>query len=143
MKKLQFFLHFLSPEAMFIKVVERERERDRERQTGRETERGEKGERETERKRERGGEKGERETERAQEHQSATYDCTCMYFVANFLFVGHSSSFSPDPNKPMFIDVLVCSTSLTKSVFEKEKLLVGRNSSFSHSIFYPFLRTFC
>ena len=32
----------------------------------------------------------------------------------------------------------VCSTSLLKTLWEKEKLLVTRNFSFSHSVFYPF-----
>ena len=32
----------------------------------------------------------------------------------------------------------VCSTSLLKTLWEKEKLLVTSNFSFSHSVFYPF-----
>ena len=46
------------------------------------------------------------------------------------------SSFNPFPNKPWFLRV--CSTSLLKTPWEKEKLLVTSNSSFSHSVFYPF-----
>ena len=37
----------------------------------------------------------------------------------------------------------VCSTSLLKTLWEKEKLLVTSNFSFSRSVFYPFWRTFC
>ena len=50
-------------------------------------------------------------------------------------------NFNPFPNKPWFLRV--CSTSLMKTLWEKEKLLVTSNFSFSHSVFYPFLRTFC
>ena len=44
--------------------------------------------------------------------------------------------FNPFPNKPWFLHV--CSTSLLKTLREKEKLLVMSNFSFSHSVFYPF-----
>ena len=44
--------------------------------------------------------------------------------------------FNPFPNKPWFLRV--CSTSLLKTLWEKEKLLVMSNFSFSHSVFYPF-----
>ena len=40
------------------------------------------------------------------------------------------------PNKPWFLRF--CSTSLLKTLREKEKLLVTSNFSFSHSVFYPF-----
>ena len=46
------------------------------------------------------------------------------------------SLFNPFPNKPWF--VCVCSTSLLKTMWEKEKLLVKSNFSFSHSVLYPF-----
>ena len=46
------------------------------------------------------------------------------------------TKFNPFPNKPWFL--LVCSTSLLKTLWEKEKLLVTSNFSFSHSVFYPF-----
>ena len=45
-------------------------------------------------------------------------------------------SLNPFPNKPWFLHV--CSTSLLKTLWEKEKLLVRSNFSFSHSVFYPF-----
>ena len=44
--------------------------------------------------------------------------------------------FNPFPNKPWFLRV--CSTSLLKTLWEKEKLLVTSNFFFSHSVFYPF-----
>ena len=43
---------------------------------------------------------------------------------------------NPFPNKPWFLHV--CSTSLLKTLWEKEKLLVTSNFSFSRSVFYPF-----
>ena len=42
---------------------------------------------------------------------------------------------NPFPNKPGFLHV--CSTSLAKH-WEKEKLLITSNFSFSHSVFYLF-----
>ena len=44
--------------------------------------------------------------------------------------------FNPFPNKPWFLHV--CSTSLLKTQWEKEKLLETSNFSFSHSVFYLF-----
>ena len=43
---------------------------------------------------------------------------------------------NPLPNKPWFS--CVCYTTLLKTLWEKEKLLVTSNFSFSHSVFYPF-----
>ena len=48
---------------------------------------------------------------------------------------------NPFPNKPLFL--YVCSTSLLKTLREKEKLLITSNFSFSLSVFYLFWRTFC
>ena len=48
---------------------------------------------------------------------------------------------NPFPNKPGFL--CVCSTSLLKTLWEKEKLLITSDFSFSHSVFYPFRRTLC
>ena len=42
---------------------------------------------------------------------------------------------NPFPNKPLFWHV--CSTSLLKTLWEKEKLLVTSNFSFFRSVFYP------
>ena len=43
---------------------------------------------------------------------------------------------NPFPNKPCFL--CVCSTSLLKTLWEKEKLLITSNFSFSYIIFYLF-----
>ena len=51
-------------------------------------------------------------------------------------FITYSFGFNPFPNKPWFLRV--CRTSLLKTLWEKEKLFVTSNFSFSHSIFYPF-----
>ena len=51
-------------------------------------------------------------------------------------FVREKYSFNPFPNKPWFLRV--CSTSLLKTLWEKKKLLVGSNFSFSHSVLYQF-----
>ena len=44
---------------------------------------------------------------------------------------------NPFPNKPWFL--CACSTSLLKKLWEKEKLLITSNFSFSHSVFYTFV----
>ena len=46
------------------------------------------------------------------------------------------TTFYPFPNKPWFLHV--CSTSLLKTLWEKKKLLVTSNFSFSYHVFYPF-----
>ena len=51
----------------------------------------------------------------------------------NFKF---SEWINPFPNKPWFLRV--CSRSLLKALWEKEKLLVTSNFSFSHSVFFQF-----
>ena len=43
---------------------------------------------------------------------------------------------NPFPNKPWFLRV--CSTSPSKTLWEKEKLLIKSNFSFSHSVFCRF-----
>ena len=50
--------------------------------------------------------------------------------------VGLFPQFNPFQNKPGFLRV--CSTSVLKTLWEKEKLLVTSNFSFSHSVFYLF-----
>ena len=50
--------------------------------------------------------------------------------------VTYKDSFNPFPNKPWFF--CVCSTSLLKTQWEKEKWLGTSNFSFTHSVFYPF-----
>ena len=44
-------------------------------------------------------------------------------------------SINPFPNKPWFLHV--CSMSLLKTPWKKEKLLITSNFSFFHSVFYP------
>ena len=50
--------------------------------------------------------------------------------------INNSNGFNPFSNKPRFLRV--CNTSLLKTLWEKEKLLVTSNFSFSHSVFFPF-----
>ena len=56
--------------------------------------------------------------------------------VVNQIFHDTKPFFNPFPNKPWFLHV--CSTSLLKTQWEKEKLLLTSNFSFSHSTFHPF-----
>ena len=58
------------------------------------------------------------------------------HFPTMFLKACYLKVLNPFPNKPRFLHV--CSTSLSKTLWEKEKLLVTINFSFSHSVFYPF-----
>ena len=46
----------------------------------------------------------------------------------------------PVPNKPWFLHV--CGTSLFKTQWKKEKLLIMSNFFFSHSVVYPFVELF-
>ena len=50
--------------------------------------------------------------------------------------VFYNFDINPFPNEPWFLRI--CSTSLLKRVWGKEKLLVMSNFSFSLSVFYPF-----
>ena len=45
-----------------------------------------------------------------------------------------TANFNPFPNEPRFL--CVCHTSLLKTLWEKEKLLITSNFSFFHSVFY-------
>ena len=57
--------------------------------------------------------------------------------LPNFtLLTNRFFSVNPFPNKPWILRV--CSASLLKTLWEKEKLLVTSNFSFSHSVFYLF-----
>ena len=56
--------------------------------------------------------------------------------AGNSIFSFSLNVFNPFPNKPWFLHI--CSTSLLKTMWEKEKLLITSNFSFSHSVFYPF-----
>ena len=62
--------------------------------------------------------------------------CKCFQFGHGDTFFVSRKCFNPFPNKPWFLRV--CSTSLLKTLWENEKLLVTSVFSFSHSVFYPF-----
>ena len=53
-----------------------------------------------------------------------------------YKFFSEFTTINPFPNKPWFLRV--CSTSLLKPLWEKEKMLITSNFSFSHSVCYPF-----
>ena len=65
----------------------------------------------------------------------------CLYRQKSFCYSlsltapGVVGLFSPFQNKPWFLRI--CSTSLLKTLWETEKLLVTSNFSFPHSVFYP------
>ena len=63
---------------------------------------------------------------------------TCMaqlfdFYMYTVSMIYSPYRFNPFPNKPWFLHD--CSTSLLKTLWEKEKLLVTSNFSFSHSVF--------
>ena len=55
--------------------------------------------------------------------------------TSHYSMVPLKNFLNPFPNKPWFLRV--CSTSLLRTLWKKEKLLVTSNFSFSHSVFYP------
>ena len=57
-----------------------------------------------------------------------------MGFVKEYIYSLFSTSFNPFANKLLFLRVYI--TSLLKTRWEKEKLLITSNFSFSHSVFY-------
>ena len=84
---------------------------------------------------------------------SGQLECAKILYRYRFLFISLQQTLfhvalealgvnylNPFPNKPGFLRV--CSTSLLKTLWEKEKLLVTSNFSFSHSVFYPFEELF-
>ena len=52
--------------------------------------------------------------------------------------LSHQLVINLEPFLKQALVLCVCSTSLLKTLWEKEKLLITSNFSFSHSIFYPF-----
>ena len=54
----------------------------------------------------------------------------------NIIFSFSHYVFNPFPNKPWFLHV--CKRSISKTLWEKGKLLVTSNFSFSHSVVYLF-----
>ena len=61
---------------------------------------------------------------------------SCEFFVSVYKVKEIMSNLNPIPNKPWFLRV--CCTTLLKTLWEKEELLVTSNFSFSHSVFYLF-----
>ena len=68
-------------------------------------------------------------------HQVTSPTCSPLGHPGRFQF-GQDLNVNPFRNKPWFLRV--CSTSLLKTLQEKEKLLVTSNFFFSHSVFNPF-----
>ena len=68
------------------------------------------------------------------------YTCALVILYCKLLhlcyFCMESLLFNPFPNKPWFFHV--CSTSLLKTLWKNEKLIVMSSFSFSHCVFYPF-----
>ena len=62
---------------------------------------------------------------------------TRLHLLTIWICFFRRKQFNPFPNKPLFL--CVCSTRLLKTLWEKEKLFVTSNFSFSHRVFYPFL----
>ena len=73
-----------------------------------------------------------------EKEETIGYQHILLYTFSNLSLT--NLSFDPFPNKPCFLHV--CSTSLLKTMREKEKLLVMSYFSFSHSVFYPFEELF-
>ena len=63
----------------------------------------------------------------ASRHSYETVSCRLIFYIS-------MDQFNPFPNKPWCIRV--CCTSLLKTLWEKDKLLVKSNFSFSHSVFF-------
>ena len=59
-----------------------------------------------------------------------------MFSLEFFVVKSCECLVNPFPNKPGFL--CVCTPSPLKTLWEKEKLLVTSDFSFSHSVFYPF-----
>ena len=71
-------------------------------------------------------------------HFKCTLKC-CLQFVsiwASLKFCHLVIWVNSFPNNSWFLRV--CSTSLLKTLWEKEKLFITSKFSFSHSVFYPF-----
>ena len=63
-------------------------------------------------------------------------NCTGKFIDLNRQPQDNKIILDPFPNNPWFLHV--CRTSLLKTLWEKEELLITSNSSFSHSVFYLF-----
>ena len=62
----------------------------------------------------------------------------CPQLYLHVLFERQITSLNPFPNKPLFLPV--CNTSLLKTIWEKEKLVITSNFCFFQSIFNLFLK---
>ena len=62
--------------------------------------------------------------------------CIIIFWKRNAIKIVYYLNFNPFPNKPWFLRI--CNSSLLKTLWEKEKLLVMSNFSFCHSVFYHF-----
>ena len=65
--------------------------------------------------------------------------CVCVCFTLSLSLkksVYSITSFNSVQTKPLFL--LVCSSCLFKTLWEKAKFLVTSSFSFSHTVFYPF-----
>ena len=62
--------------------------------------------------------------------------CVCLSLSLSLSLSNYDHKFNTFPNKPWLLHV--CSRSLLKTLWKKEKLLVTSNFSSSHCIFYPF-----
>ena len=67
--------------------------------------------------------------------------CQNLHWLRKIIVIWKNDQLNPFPNNPWFLRV--CSTSLLKTLWEKEKLLITSNSSFSHSVFYSLGWTYC
>ena len=60
----------------------------------------------------------------------------CLSYLIFYIRIIFFLSFNPIPNKPWIFHV--CIITLLKTLWEKQKLLITSNFSFSPSVFYPF-----
>ena len=67
---------------------------------------------------------------------TSIFSTPTMFYTFSKIIASLYVTLNPFPNKPLFLRV--CSTSLLKTLWEKEKMLVTSNFSFSNSVFYPF-----
>ena len=84
----------------------------------------------------------DRDITKSQIFCTMTTTTTMMLRLWQYLgFSLKTAELNPFPNKPWFLRVYIIS--VLKTLWEKEKLLVTSNFSFSHSVFYPFWTSFC
>ena len=69
-------------------------------------------------------------------HTELKYKFLKLYPTFKCFKINNESFFNSFPNRPWFFRI--CSISLLKTLWEKEKLLIMSNFSFSHIVFYLF-----